>query len=604
MNVQHNERSVPGEAQTGVRGNRTWFMAGLLLTLGVAVAGSLVVLKAQYGLATQAAGFVRPIGEVYSIVSQRFINEIDPDALQNAAIKGMIDALDDPYTFYVPPAELDEFEKNFMGSYVGIGAAVALRDGWLTIITPLDGSPAIKAGVRAGDRVVAIEGVSTEGKTPGECVQYLMGEAGTDVTITVERADSAGVGDRVDITITRAQITTQTVRGYHRDDDDQWKYVLDPEAGIGYIRVSQFNATTSSEFDGALEALNASGENGENGVGGLIIDLRGNPGGLMRSSVEMADRFLSEGVIVSTRGRAFETETARATSQGTLPDFPIVVLIDGQSASASEIFAGALKDNGRARILGQRSYGKASFQGMYTLGHASAGGKQEAELKVTEGRYELPSGVSPHREPGSIEWGVDPSPGFYVPMDGEAWLKAMTTQQEQEVIQNGGNAEGGEGAEPVDWNDANAVLGALDDVQLSAAVEALRLRIEGEAWTAVGEDPPSGKEIASEELARLESSRDALVRDLTTLERRMAALREGGADATASDDLWPDAPLTGGRVEVFDAQGEQVALLEITGEDLETWLKASSVEVREARSASNESPVKEGANAKDPNNDG
>ncbi len=147
------------------------------------------------------------------------------------------------------------------------------------------------------------------------------------------------------------------------------------------------------------------------------------------------------------------------------------------------------------------------------------------------------------------------------------------------------------------------MLGALDDVQLSAAVEALRLRIEGGKWKAVGEDPPSGKEIASEELARLEASRDALVRDLTTLEHRMANLREGGAEV-ADDDLWPDAPLTGGRVEVFDAAGEQVALLDITGEDLETWLKASSVKAREARPASNESSVKEEENARDPNNDG
>jgi len=289
-------------------------------------------------------------------------------------------------------------------------------------------------------------------------------------------------------------------------------------------------------------------------------------------------------VIVSARGRAFDDQTNRAHAKGTLPNFPIVVMIDSLSASASEIFAGALADNKRAKILGERSFGKASIQGMYTLKRTNA------ELKVTEGRYELPSGVSPHREVDSVDWGVDPSPGFYVPMDGQERFDAITTQLEQEVIANGKGeggetregGEGGQGEEVVDWSDTDAVLAALGDRQLDAAVEALQVRIADGVWTAVGEDPPSGEDLASAGLARLEQSRDALLRDLTALERHMADLRTSGATEAEPDDLWPDTELTGGRVEVFDAQGERVALLDITGEDLETWLIASGVEVREA----------------------
>ena len=538
--------------------NRIWFQLALIVILAVAVVGSTLAINRSYGV----GAFLGPIGGTHRIVMQRFITRPDEQALQRAAIQGMLDALDDPYTFYVPPADTDEFEKEMTGEYVGIGVAVAMRDGWLTVITPLDGSPAIAAGVRAGDRIVEIEGVSTADKTPDECVEMLMGEAGVPVRITVERG-----GTRIAVTIVRERIVTQTVRGFHRADGGRWRHVIDADRRIAYIRVSQFNQTTADEFKGVIEGLGVE-EPGR--LGALIIDLRGNPGGLMSASIAMADLFLSEGIIVSTRGRALDAETILAHREGTLGDFPIVVMIDGQSASASEIFAGALADNDRAVILGERSFGKASIQQVYTLSRTNA------ELKITEGRYQLPSGRSPHREPGSTEWGVDPSPGFFVPMSGQEWLDAMTTQQDQEVIRTGTE-------DATDWSDTEGALAALGDRQLTAAVGALQTRIDTGLWVPVGADAPSGEQLIAEDLERLDRSRQALLRDLALLERSARRHESAGIALGEPIDLWPDdTDLAGGRLEVFDARGNRIAQLSITGDDLERWLQASGVEPTEA----------------------
>jgi carboxyl-terminal processing protease len=525
----------------------------LVSILGVAVVGSTVLALTRR---SDDYAFFDPHIDVKAAVTQRFANEPDTRAMQEGAIRGMLEALDDPYTFYVPPANSENFQRDLTGEYVGIGVAVLDIDGWLTIVTPLDGGPAIDAGLMADDRIVEIEGVSTADKTPDECVELLKGEEGTTVDIVIERD-----GVRIPKTVERRRIHLQTVRGHHRIGDGQWEHVLEDDPKIGYIRVSQFNLTTADEFDDALDLIGAD-LTGENAIGGLIIDLRGNPGGIMDAAARMADRFISEGVIVATEyrpGSNQRAETIRAREAGTLPEFPTIVLVDDTSASASEIFAGALQDHGRAVILGTRTFGKASIQGVYEI--FSSGGS----LKLTEGRYTLPSGRSPHRDTGATEWGVDPDPGFYVPMTTEERIAAIRAQQDEEIIRQ---------------REAGEISESIEDPQLKAALKAMRQRIETGDWVPVGGQGLSGQELVSKQLQQWTDTRRRAIRDLARIDKRIEALTQTGASVEDdADDLWPDeTELTDGKIQIFDAEGNLVTTLSITGEDLERWLQAAPVE--------------------------
>jgi carboxyl-terminal processing protease len=215
-------------------------------------------------------------------------------------------------------------------------------------------------------------------------VDLLAGEPGSSVTLTIERG-----AEKLPVVITRERINTRTVKGYHRDEADpmSWKFLIDGTRRIGYVRITQFQQTTTQELAQALDAMGAR----EGTLGGLILDLRFDPGGLLTEAIGVADLFLESGTIVSTKGRAREEEVAKAEEPGTLPDFPLVVLVNGQSASASEIVAGALADNGRATIVGTRSFGKGSVQRVIPLPRSKG-----AQLKVTEGFYYLPSGRCLH----------------------------------------------------------------------------------------------------------------------------------------------------------------------------------------------------------------
>src|SRR5690606_32139426 len=315
--------------------------------------------------------------DIKTFITARYVEEPDEQALQLGAIRGMLAALDDPYSFYVPAAETRDFRKEVLGEYVGIGVYVFERDGWLTVVSPLDGSPAIAAGVMADDRIVEIDGVSTRDLSPDECVDLLTGKPGEPVALTVER-----MGERLEITVVRELIQTQTVKGWRRNGDEgAWDFILDPGQNLAYIRITQFTATTMEEFTEALDAAGAE----DPGFGGLILDVRANPGGLLDQAEAVADRFLEEGVIYATEGRAHDRRTVRAHSAGTLPDFPVVVLIDGQSASGSELLAGALTENDRAIAIGTRTFGKGSVQAVFQIPQQDG-----AQLKLTEQVYVLP----------------------------------------------------------------------------------------------------------------------------------------------------------------------------------------------------------------------
>ncbi len=563
----------------------------------MAIVGLAVVAGAAVARLTDASSkdrpslydWANPVTDVLVGLEQHFFKEPDLKSLREGAIRGMLESLDDPYTEFIPNEQLGDFNKQVRGEYVGIGAEVDTEDGWLKIASPLDDSPAWKSGIEADDLVIAVDGKSTRNLAVERVIDMLMGEAGSVVRITVERkgerADvpagaleptepAAAEGQeaappvkpghvRFDLKIVRQKIVTSTVKGLHRVGDGQeWDFMVDPEQKIGYVRVTQFTAGTIPELRAACEKLVAQG------MRGFILDLRYNGGGSLAAAIEMADLFLEEGVIVSTKGRRTREEKAVARREGTLPNFPMIVMLNESSASASEVVAGALVDNDRAVALGTRSFGKGIVQTVYPM---SSG---EGQLKVTEAYYYLPKGRCLHRTPESTEWGVDPTKGFYVPMGLDEQREMFRIRRNEEVIRAKGKASADAAGQR--WSDHEWILDYLKDRQLSAAVKALQLRLAGDAWQPTGEDaPPGTHEMAA--LQREQRRYNLLERELDRVARRIDALAAAQTPGAKKDETIPDpipgeTDLTGGRMLVYDKDGKVVATLSITGPDLERWL--------------------------------
>ena len=370
-----------------------------------------------------------PLVDVCELVRKYYVSETDDDDLAAGAINGMLHELD-PYSEFIPADEIDEFYKQTSGSYEGIGVGIDIKDGYLIVISPFEDSPAYKAGVLPGDRIIEVNHRSSKGWSATRAIKELTGPAGSEVVIKVLHRD----GSEAVITIRREQIHVPSIRGSRRaepqkkdksdaeaDDKESeeesgdeaadesvdeessgkaesngWDYFIEEESRIGYLRISNFTSDTANELDRAVEQL--LGQN----MSSLIIDLRSNPGGLMTSAVEIVDRFLDDGIIVSTRGAHTSEQVQKATTGSTYPRFPLVVLIDQGSASASEIVAGALQDHRRAVIVGKRSWGKGSVQRLIRLSESGAA------LKLTTDYYYLPKGRCVHRIPGEKNWGVSP----------------------------------------------------------------------------------------------------------------------------------------------------------------------------------------------------
>lgn len=540
--------------------SRLVFQMSLIALLGVAVFGStLAITQRDYR-------FFDPIIEAHGILTQTYVTAPDEEAMQRAAITALVESLDDPYTVFVPPADRREFDKDLTGQYVGIGALVqGSAENWLRIVSPLEDSPASAAGLMAEDLIVEIEGVSTFGKSAEECVEFLVGEPGTTVSLVIDRD-----GERMNVDVERQRIVTRTVRGFHRRDDDrdEWHYMIDEDRAIAYARISQFNATTVDEFQAMLDEVGAENDT----LGGLIIDVRGNPGGLLNAATRIADMFIDEGVIVSTDGRAHRRDETLATSQGTLPEFPVVVLINGQAASASEVLAGALVEQDHAIAVGTRSFGKGSVQSVRPLPSLPG-----AQIKVTEQRYYLPSGRSIHREPGSSTWGVDPSDGYHVPMTREEMIAMMRARQDEEIIRDVTD-------DASVWSSPELVAEHLKDPQLGAAIKAIQIRLDTGTWESTGEALPDDDDYAAEALADARRARNRLMRELARIDRHMEETLEGidGAEARAEQDFWPnDVDLIGGAVTIVDADGNEITTLEITGPNLERWLMDADVKAVE-----------------------
>lgn len=304
---------------------------------------------------------------VLSIVQQSYVEEIDSEKAIEGAIKGMLTSLD-PHSSYMKPDDYKELQVETKGSFTGIGIEITTKDNILTVVSPIEGTPAAKEGLKAGDKIVKIDGDMTQDMTLMEAVKKLRGPKGSQVTISIHRK---GWTELKDITITRDVIPIHSVKSK----------MLEP--GYSYIRIINFQSQTTADFSKALSGLEKEGD-----MKGLIIDLRNNPGGLLDQAIKIADIFIEQGVIVSTQGRIkAQNDVAEAHADNGKYKFPIVVLVNEGSASASEIVAGALQDHKRALILGAQTFGKGSVQTIIPLNNG-------AGLRLTTARYYTPSGRS------------------------------------------------------------------------------------------------------------------------------------------------------------------------------------------------------------------
>lgn len=316
--------------------------------------------------------------KVLKELQDKYVDEIPVETILVNAYRGMLSGLD-PYSQYFSAEDMDELKIETEGEFEGLGIEVVVRDGLLTVITPLLDSPAFKAGILVGDRIIKIDGETTENMTIRDAVKKLRGKLGTKITLTVVHE---GDTTPADITIERAKIHVQSIRGAR---------FVDTDFKIGYLAVTNFQENTVSDMDAAIQDLL------KKGMKCLILDLRFNPGGLLNVAVEMADKFLEKGVIVSTKGRdKTQNYVYQAHKKGTYPNFPLVVLINNGSASASEIVSGAIKDHKRGLLLGIKSFGKGSVQSLIPVGDG------KAALKLTTARYYTPSGICIH------EKGIEP----------------------------------------------------------------------------------------------------------------------------------------------------------------------------------------------------
>lgn len=311
-------------------------------------------------------------------------------------LEGAIGKLDQ-FTSMVWPADEREFNKQVMGNFFGVGIQLGADEftNRLKVATPLENSPALEAGIQPGDLILAVDGEDTKGWTSDEAVRKITGEAGTTVTLTIFRPS---VGERIDFPLKRRQIILTTVRGVNRksESDASWNYLLDPEQGVAYVRLTGFNPDSKPELERALRSAK------DQGMKGLILDLRFNPGGLLETAVDTVSLFLKSGQVVRTSGRRDKPQIEEVRGDAAFADLPIVVLVNDASASASEILSGALQDHKRAIVLGERTFGKGSVQKVLELG-------REARLRLTTATYFLPSGRTPHKSSEDAEtWGVDP----------------------------------------------------------------------------------------------------------------------------------------------------------------------------------------------------
>ncbi|WP_323846407.1 S41 family peptidase [Microbulbifer magnicolonia] len=310
---------------------------------------------------------LRSFAKVFEQIRQGYIEEVDDSTLLEYAIKGMLQGLD-PHSSYLDRESFDDLQANTTGEFAGLGIEVGLENNHITVVTPMDDTPAARAGLKAGDIILRLAGKSMRGVSLDEAVERMRGPIGSSVTLTIARK---GYKEPFDVTLKRDTVRVRSVRSKILDE------------GYGYLRISQFQLDTGNDVAREVRKLQKNGE-----LKGLIIDLRNNPGGVLQSSVEVADAFLEEGLVVYTEGRTESSNLSYSAEPGDLTEgAPLVVLINEGSASAAEIVAGALQDHRRAVIMGTDSFGKGSVQTVIPI-------NSERAIKLTTALYFTPNGRS------------------------------------------------------------------------------------------------------------------------------------------------------------------------------------------------------------------
>jgi carboxyl-terminal processing protease len=344
----------------------------VLVIFGVFLVGVLIG-SGQYqkvsALSNTTFEGLKLFSDVIHIIQKDYVEETKSKDLIYGAVKGMLETLD-PHSAFMPPNVFKEMQEETKGRFEGLGIEITIKEGVLTVVSPIEDTPAFKAGILAGDQILKIDGESTKNFTLMDSVKRMRGPKGSKVTITIMRE---GFTKPKDFTLVRDVIPIRSVR--HE--------LL--EKHYGYIRISQFQDKTSSDFDKAMKALE---EESKGTLKGLVLDLRNNPGGLLDQAVKISDRFIESGTIVSIDGRREDVKQKwPAHPEGTLTRYPLVVLINGGSASGSEIVAGAIQDHGRGILVGTQTFGKGSVQTIIPL-------KDGSGLRLTTARYYTPNGRS------------------------------------------------------------------------------------------------------------------------------------------------------------------------------------------------------------------
>jgi carboxyl-terminal processing protease len=379
---------------------------------------------------------VKLFGDVFERVRADYVEEVSDQELIESAIRGMLASLD-PHSSYLDPKSFQDMRVQTKGEFGGLGIEVTMENGLVKVVSPIDDTPAFRAGVQAGDLISHLDGEPVLGLTLAEAVDKMRGPVNTDLVLTLRRPNR----EPFDVTITRAIITVKSVRSRLEDD-------------VGYLRITAFNEQTSP---GLEQAVNRLSEQAAGTLKGYVLDLRNNPGGLLDQAIAVSDAFLNAGEIVSTRGRHPDDAQRYNAREGDLANgLPIIVLINGGSASASEIVAGALQDHGRAVIMGTRSFGKGSVQTIIPLSGSGA-------MRLTTSRYYTPSGRS--IQATGIEPDIEVEQARLEPLD------SVVSRREEDLRGALSNERSEEGDSTPD---GAADEEEIEDYQLSRAIDLLQ----------------------------------------------------------------------------------------------------------------------------------
>jgi carboxyl-terminal processing protease len=414
----------------------------------------LVVLALVCHQQVQKSRYAQVIADAMGQVQRNYLEPVKSPDLFEGAMEGMVRRLGDDYSSYIGPKSLSMFKESIEHEFEGVGMEVAFdpKTRQLMVLCPLLGTPAFEAGVRAGDRILSIDGRSTDEMSLEEAIRHLRGKPGDSVALSILHEGDARP---VDITIVRAVIHLESVLGDTRNKDGSWNFFLEGHDRIGYVRINAFAEKTASELSAAVRWLL------DHQMRGLILDLRDNPGGLLNQAVDVSRLLVDSGVIVTTRGRGGRIRAKYEARPGTaLPNFPLAVLVNHRSASASEIVSACVQDHGRAVIVGERTWGKGTVQEVLELG------ENQGALKLTVASYWRPNGKNIQRSKNATDkddWGVRPDKGYEVAMD-----DAERSRWTRWRLQRDGRRTLGDAPDDLRWFVDRPVAKAVEYLQQSA----------------------------------------------------------------------------------------------------------------------------------------